>query len=599
MNTELSNPFAVQTPEDIQAKDVVTLFVEEYTDFHKIPKVGHTFLNGSRGSGKSMIFRYLEPDCQCIKHKKDVTKLNFWSIYVPIKKTDLKLTELVRLENKHANLILNEHFLISTIIIQVIASLKKAPINDQKGTYAAAIRKFYYATFSSLLARAGWVGTLPKISTKASLKKCLTVMNHVLEDDIYARVVAYLRKVAFTDTAIAYSGPLFGYLDFFTPFIQNMKKLPFMPDAPVFLLINDADNLNHTQTLILNSWVSYRTSAEISLKISTQMNYKTYLTSTGLRIDSPHDYSEVNISDIYTSHKNKYRDRVKRIISKRLEMFRIDVEPAHFFPVDEQQESEIEEIANEIRKNWKQEGRGNRPSDDVLRYARPTYMTRLEGSSKSGSTYSYAGFEQLVHISSGIVRYFLEPASLMYGEQLSRNQGKSVRFIISSVQNDIIREQSDDFLFSEFDKIIKDDTAQTGGIDRLNKLKNIIYALGAMFYQIRKSDAAERRVFSIALTDQPDEEIKAVLDLGVRYGYLHRSTIGNKEGTGRTLLYILSRRLAPFFKLDPTSFAGYKFITNNALREAMHNPKSFAARIKIGKVDDYLNDPQGHLFEGA
>ncbi len=74
------NPFAVQTPEDISAKDVESLFVDVFTDFHNIPKLGHTFLHGPRGSGKSMMFRYLEPDCQCLTLKKAVNELPFFAV---------------------------------------------------------------------------------------------------------------------------------------------------------------------------------------------------------------------------------------------------------------------------------------------------------------------------------------------------------------------------------------------------------------------------------------------------------------------------------------------------------------------------------------
>ena len=45
------NPFAVQTPEDMHAQEVVDLFVPDFSDFHKIPLAGHAFLNGSRGGG--------------------------------------------------------------------------------------------------------------------------------------------------------------------------------------------------------------------------------------------------------------------------------------------------------------------------------------------------------------------------------------------------------------------------------------------------------------------------------------------------------------------------------------------------------------------
>ena len=48
--------------------------------------------------------------------------------------------------------------------------------------------------------------------------------------------------------------------------------------------------------------------------------------------------------------------------------------------------------------------------------------------------------------------------------------------------------------------------------------------------------------------------------------------IGNKDGTGRTPLYVLTPRLAPFFKLDPSSLAGYLLITSQKLRDAITDP---------------------------
>ena len=99
MTQKLDNPFAVQTPEDMLADDVVDLFVDVFADFHHVRNAGNSFLNGPRGSGKSMMFRYLEPDCQKLALNLEVQKLPFFGVYVPIKNTDLKLTELQRLEN--------------------------------------------------------------------------------------------------------------------------------------------------------------------------------------------------------------------------------------------------------------------------------------------------------------------------------------------------------------------------------------------------------------------------------------------------------------------------------------------------------------------
>ena len=82
---ETPNPFAVQTPEGLSAKDVVSLFVDVFADFQLVRNQGHTFLNGPRGSGKSMMFRYLEPDCQQLATGRRLSELPFFAVHVPIK----------------------------------------------------------------------------------------------------------------------------------------------------------------------------------------------------------------------------------------------------------------------------------------------------------------------------------------------------------------------------------------------------------------------------------------------------------------------------------------------------------------------------------
>jgi len=579
------NPFSVHTPEDMLAPDVVSLFVDVFTDFYQIPKSGHTFLNGPRGSGKSMMFRYLQADCQCLTLGAQLWDLPFYSAYVPIKNTDLKITELARLHARHADVILNEHIMTTYVAAKVIRSFSTLDITDDNNQFADELRRYYRGDFVSLLDAGGFDTTsLPLIPADASLLAGFRIVGDVL-DAIYRKVLLYLRRLSFSPNDLNYSGPLLGYLDFLVPFIQGLKQLSFMPRGPVFLLFDDADNLNDTQTRILNGWVSSRTSGDISIKISTQLAYKTFRTTTGQTIDSPHDFSEVNLSTIYTSSHDKYRDRIAEIVTKRLKNHSLDVSPDIFFPPDSEQENEIQSLAQTLRDRWSQgQGRGFRAGDDAIRYARPEYIRQLRGASKSGHTYSYAGFDQLVHISSGIVRYFLEAASQMYAEQQARmNSGALVTVIPPFIQNKVVREQADRFLFSEFENILKD--ADEAQLNRAAKLRNLILALGGLFYETLVSDRSERRVFSIAFSDTPDQELRDVFALGIQYGYFHESAIGNKEGTGRTKLYILSRRLAPYFTLDPTSFAGYRFVTSDVIRDAIARPKTFLSRVRNGVIN--------------
>jgi hypothetical protein len=387
-----------------------------------------------------------------------------------------------------------------------------------------------------------------------------------------------------------------------------------MPRGPIYLLIDDADYLSHTQTRILNSWVATRTQQDVSIKISTQLSYKTFSTVAGMPIQTPHDYQEISIADMYTSRRSKYPERIEQIVAKRLIKAGITASPRDFFPPDKGQEETIRQIGDEIRNNWSDSGRGFRAGDDVTRYARPEYIKRLGGSAKQTSKYSYAGFDQLVHISSGLVRYFLEPAAQMFDEESLANGGVPVQNIRPSIQDDIIRREAENLIFTEFDKIAKEGEEPSLGKEGkaqspepstatdehqrpIEKLRNLVRTLGNTFYQKLVSDDAERRVFSVAISGMPDPDVLDVFELGVRYGYFHRSSIGNKDGTGRTRLYVLTRRLAPHFNLDPSSFAGYLWVTNEVLLEGMANPDRLLRKMKKTGVSALLEPSQKPLFD--
>lgn len=597
MTSDLSNnPFAVQTPEGISAEDVLSLFVEDFADFYQVLRIGHTFLNGARGSGKSMIFRFLEPDCQILKTRKPLHDLDFISFYIPVKETELKLTELARLENKHGSLVLNEHLMAVNVITKVVATLRKLNVEENPKN-VKAFEDFITGPMTTLLRRGGWEGKVPDLGASPTFESMRQVSHQILED-IYAEVARYLQRISFA-TDLSYRGSLFGFLDFVRPFLLGLRKLPFMPNGPVFLLIDDADNLSLEQTKILNTWVSIRGSAELSLKVSTQKRYKTYRTVTGPSIETPHDFAEVEISDVYTSSKERYSKRIHSIVMKRLQLANINATADSFFPPDQEQSKKISAIAAEIRLNWETSGKGARARDDAYRYARPNFIRNLHGTAKSGSTYSYAGFDQLVHLSSGIVRYFLEPAALMYGQQVAENGTKPTVQIRPHIQDGVIRAEANKFLEAEFERITNDDEIEPGVKDRATKLRNLIDSLGALFHTILMSDAAERRVFSIAFSNGPDNEVRDVFALGIEYGYFHKSTIGKKEGAGRTALYILSRRLAPVFNLDPTSFSGYKFITNDVARLMIESPKTFHNQLRTRPLDEIVDPAQGSLFGEA
>lgn len=77
------------------------------------------------------------------------------------------------------------------------------------------------------------------------------------------------------------------------------------------------------------------------------------------------------------------------------------------------------------------------------------------------------------------------------------------------------------------------------------------------------------------VTKTPDLQTQEVLDLAIEWGYLNRKSIAKKEGVGRNTLYTLNRRLAPYFKLDPSGYAAHMSVTPEALRLATEDPGAF------------------------
>ena len=598
----LENPFKVFTPEDMDAADVAELFVNP-PDAAKLHGLGHTMLNGARGCGKSMIFRYLLADCQQIALDRTLDELPFLSFLVSIKNAGStpKLTEFLGLQNRHANLVLNEHVLTTFVAAKVFTALGRMGLPDTRVAQEET-RQYVNDRFCPSVEIAGGRAAAP--TDVGSCTDLFVYMADVCNRQ-YSAVVRYVRRFV-GEQVEPYKEALWDYLDFLFPLLTALKELSFLPSAAIYLLIDDADYLNEAQTMSLNSWISTRTQAEVSIKVSTQLAYKTLRTISGLPIQSPHDFQRVDISDLYTTGRGRYRIRVEEIIAKRLKKASISSTPKAFFPYDENQQKRIDQIASQIKKNWKNDGKGYRASDDVSRYARPEYIRSLGGAAKSMHTYSYSGFDQLAHISSGLVRYFLDSAARMFDEQRSRSPNRHVSYIEPNIQDDITRVCADEFALSEFDQIMAD--VETSDIQdsspelddvytRMSKLRNLIRALGGAFFLKLISDDAERRVFSVAITGTPDAEVERIFDLGVQYGYFHKSTIGNKEGTGRTRLYILSRRLAPHFKLDPSSFAGYLWVTNDAMRNAMAHPGAVLRRWGRDGISRSFEDSQLNLFE--
>lgn len=592
------NPFSVKTPETLTPKDIADLFIDVFSDFPKLLTAEHTFLHGARGTGKSMMLRYLEPQVQLAANRVDLAcKLPYFAVHVPIKSPHFSLSELERLEGSPYWL-MAEHFLVANILLRIVGSLKEL-LKDEKN-FDECIESFYQDVVD-LASSIGCDVDLFQSDGRSSLEKVKLIERLCEKERLNAK--SYLGLLSFKKELVPYENPLFGYEDFFLPFVRLVKNLDVTPSGPLYLMLDDADNLPVRMQKIINGWVSFRTTDDVCLKISTQQKYRTWRTSQGVLIESSHDFSEIDISAVYTSKNfSHYFDRVESVVRRRLEISGFkNTSPVDFFPENLKQKAALEEVKTRIASEWDAGERcSSRRSDDVNRYFMSEYVKGL-ASKKKTNTLSYAGFKSMVNVSSGMIRFFLEPAARMYADLEATSSGEKFEYIPADVQDAILYKWSEEYVLEEFNKLRNDETSQDSlGDNKVEKLKKLINSLGELFQSKLLSTGSERRYISFMLTDSVTRDVQGVLDLAVEWGYLSQKTIAKKEGVGRNTQYTLNRRLAPHFKLDPSGYAAHMSITPEMIRLAMEDTKAFVReRLREASEEEKIVSQGAFVFSNG
>lgn len=595
LQQHIKNPFQYLTPDQIGAREALNLFVDVFKDYYQVLNPGNAFINGPRGSGKSMMFRIMKPDCQIIKLEKKINEIDFYSIHVPIKETSLDLTELNILDQSHGGNFLNEHYLVVYFSIVIFDSLAKEDYSTV--TIDPTDIKKFADFFQTTLLKTGFQDEID-VSSATCINDLFTLIYSKCSEIQTDFIIKYLSKLICGNTKLPYLGPLCLYQNFLLPILKAIREFDFLPNAPLYLLVDDADELNLTQTKILNSWVSFRSTSYVCFKISTQLKYQTYFTTKNSKIDSPHDYFEISLNQVYTSEqRQRYNSNVKEIVEKRLKTISdINVDASNFFPTDVHQQEEVKKIFENLQRIKFEETKDKQKAYDyAYRNARPEYMVGL----KNQYSYSYAGFDQLVHLSSGIIRNFLDLAARMFTSTLiAQDKEQVIELIPIGIQNKEINQYSYALLSNEFEKLLDDLSLDHEKLNKHKKLRNLIDSLGKAFRIILESNSSERRKFAFYFDNEISDELREILKLGVVYGYFHTATLASKSGLGRSKLYILNRMLAPYFKLDPMSFSGYLHLTSHLLNMAILNQKGFLKKISDKEYDsDNLPDIQLELFE--
>ena len=559
MTIRVENPFTLVTASKLSASEAVALWCDDKR-LDRITGRETCFIHGHRGTGKSMLFRVLQRDCQVLLSPDE--EPSFLAVYFSVRDSDFLIEELKHFDSDLQRYIICESQLSLLIAKQLFLIIGRSPEvvpEDARESLIDLVVKRMSAAYR-------FSETAMPLIDRTSFCKAIANLIDVIEEEGQG-IRHFIFKRLYASPA-SYDGPLFLYDALLGPMAD------FFYDhcgVCLYFLIDDGDDLPEAHTVILNTWIARRR-ASAAFKVSTMYAYKTWETRSGSAIQPAHDYVQYDIATRYLDGKGEsYVQLLKEICRKRLDRAGVrtsvgaPVDPTAFFPKHELQEEKIGKVRERLMEEYAMKFTGRAIRDNVYRHTTSEYMRELNRGKSLGS-YCYAGFDTLAILSGGLVRDFIVCAQVMFDNASREMDGAIVESVSPAIQNQAVRAHADKLLEEVGDarqKRVRDPS-------EWQKVGKLVEGLGSLFKTKILSQDSERRVFSFALQRPPSERLGRVLMLAMSEGYLMRGYIARKEGTGRRALYVLTRRLAPCFSLDVSSYSGYLSCTPEDIERLAH-----------------------------
>jgi hypothetical protein len=381
-------------------------------------------------------------------------------------------------------------------------------------------------------------------------------------------------------------------------FLEFVRKAAGIK-VPFFLLFDEANELSLIQQQCVASLIAHRTQKTLCIKVASQRHgYRPGQSLEG-QVDETHDYTSLDLDELYTSHQEAYYGRLKAIAGWRLLNAGVHKEITEYLPANQAELKALEKAKEIAGQRYESIPAANRPLDKVnfvKKYA-PAIVYQEVLSHKAHK--SYAGFDNLVHLSSGIVRSFLDCCSKMFTRYTQKHPGEEPQFIPVLIQDAVIREYADEFVQAQILDKIEELDPKSQERKELQRLHNLLLGLGSLFRaRLMDKDSREPRIISVSLKDQPAEDLKRILNLAEREAFLHYKWYRSKRGDHNLQCYVLNRRLCPHFNLDATGFQGRLEVSSEELTQALSDPKGFVKKILGRRLrrNDERTDQVG-LFE--
>lgn len=554
-----SNPFEFDAALNLPEGALVDWYIEDHNFARFLRSTRNLLVNGQRGSGKSMMLIYNSLKLQKLRHdrKGEMFPPQHVGIYVPCN-TPLTHRQDHELLPPGQQVMLSEFYFVMAIAEAIAGTFEATCVGFTSDDYT--LLKEEVTAVLPLLAvnQNEQIFTCLRRSINKQLATLQRSLQHGLESDVEYSAVSFYSLVK--------------------PILAALNRTSIFLNSHFSILIDDAHDLNQHQRRILNSWLSYRDHSVFSFKVAIA-GVRAYdlRTLSGGTILEGHDYLSIDLQAPFQNEDSSYAQFAQEVVKQRLTGIGFDdISADEFFPQSEEFTNDLKKANDEVRVTYmKLHGLAAEDiqslaseqqkaiRDHVYKYGRAKYFR--DRKSKANLP-TYAGFETIVHLSTGVVRNLLAPCYKMFDMAVSDNKGEQLKSIAPHLQSDIIKAQSDELwtkVRSGLETIVEGCSKEDAVY-----LENFFTALGDYFVWRLLHHKSEPRVLSFTISEQTSENMQFLSRLiGIaQEAQMLYVRSGSAKARGRREDYYTPNRLFwPILGLDVNGQHGRASITSTAL----------------------------------
>jgi len=582
-----SNPFAVVAADALQlenpghVKQIRDLFVSRFTDMETIKKHFNTVLEGQRGTGKTMIMKYLAFQTQIYEWQESgnqgdeflASDAGFIGVYIKLKSNVYDKFRIV--QNSERRLRLFEHRLVLQVTHRVLSVMREvyehhAPTPDGLARAVASLASFL---------RVDALASAPTGNPKLLLQ---TAMDHI-DDNLVFDLDKHLGSIVPGGQETEYHPwlTLSGQLG---PLLRRCLDSAQL-QCPFFLLLDDFDVLSREQQEILLRAASERESAVVCYKFGTMISgFKGRIAGAGRTFRSGDDYDPINLDWTEGGLHENYAVALRDIAQARLGAVGWQIELDDLFERWSAGERILEEVRETMKAEWDSAPDDRKPtearSDFLSKYSNARYFQEVR---QRKIHMIYAGLDAVTMVSSGIFRQFLEVSKRIIDRARESGWAPGQGAISAPTQDEAIREYSESMMEELRQTAGGPQVLLQGDIDVTSRhMVTLIESFSDLFYsRLHTPDHREPEIICIAIRDADSaSSATAYLDVAVRESILHPMSYSPKTPGGpRLKTYMLNRRLGPRRSLSIQRMQGRIEVDMSHIGLATTNRKLFVEAV--------------------